>query len=147
MQREMIGFAAQDSWRWKSSARPRRLTARRTADPGPAQRLPRPDWETRSEAVELRIPKLRKGCSFPGLLEPRRMAEKVAHGRSTGATRWRTPARAAAAWSPPSSLPRLLRTMRPRPAPGARNKPVQRKPTAQPGAQRAAATPRYNRKI
>jgi transposase-like protein len=27
--------------------------------------------------VELRIPKLRKGSYFPGLLEPRRMAEKA----------------------------------------------------------------------
>jgi transposase-like protein len=27
--------------------------------------------------VELRIPKLRKGTSFPGFLEPRRMAEKA----------------------------------------------------------------------
>ena len=34
-------------------------------------------WETRAGAVELRIPKLRKGCYFPGFLEPRRMAEKA----------------------------------------------------------------------
>ena len=44
---------------------------------GPAQRLSRPDWETRAGTVELRIPKLRKGCYFPGFLEPRRMAEKA----------------------------------------------------------------------
>ena len=31
-------------------------------------------WETRAGAVELRIPKLRKGSYFPGFLEPRRMA-------------------------------------------------------------------------
>ena len=35
------------------------------------------DWETRAGTVELRIPKLRKGCYFPAFLEPRRMAEKA----------------------------------------------------------------------
>ena len=35
------------------------------------------DWETRAGAVELRIPKLRKGSYFPSFLEPRRMAEKA----------------------------------------------------------------------
>lgn len=30
-------------------------------------------WETRAGAVELRIPKLRKGSYFPGFLESRRM--------------------------------------------------------------------------
>ncbi|MGY2812046.1 transposase-like protein [Bradyrhizobium sp. USDA 4506] len=44
---------------------------------GAAQRLPRPDLETRAGTVELRIPKLRKGSYFPGFLEPRRMAEKA----------------------------------------------------------------------
>src|ERR1043166_9752009 len=34
-------------------------------------------WETRAGTVELRIPKLRKGSYFPGLLEPRRLAEKA----------------------------------------------------------------------
>src|ERR1044072_5552344 len=34
------------------------------------------DWETRVGTVELRIPKLRRGY-FPGILEPRRMAEKA----------------------------------------------------------------------
>lgn len=33
--------------------------------------------ETRSGTVELRIPELRKGTYLPGLLEPRRMAEKA----------------------------------------------------------------------
>jgi transposase-like protein len=28
------------------------------------------DWQTRAGTVELRIPKLRKGCYFPGFLEP-----------------------------------------------------------------------------
>jgi putative transposase len=35
------------------------------------------DWETRAGAVELRIPKLRKGSYFPSFLEPRRLAEKA----------------------------------------------------------------------
>jgi putative transposase len=34
-------------------------------------------WETRSGAVDLRIPKLRKGSYFPGFLEPRRTSEKA----------------------------------------------------------------------
>lgn len=35
------------------------------------------DWQTRAGTVELRIPKLRKGSYFPGLLEPRPMAERA----------------------------------------------------------------------
>lgn len=34
-------------------------------------------WERRAGSVELKIPKLRKGSYFPGLLEPRRVAEKA----------------------------------------------------------------------
>jgi putative transposase len=34
-------------------------------------------WETRAGAVDLKIPKLRKGSYFPGFLEPRRTAEKA----------------------------------------------------------------------
>lgn len=34
-------------------------------------------WDTRVGAVDLRIPKLRKGSYFPSLLEPRRRAEKA----------------------------------------------------------------------
>jgi putative transposase len=34
-------------------------------------------WETRAGAVDLRIPKLRKGSYFPGFLEPRRAGEKA----------------------------------------------------------------------
>jgi putative transposase len=34
-------------------------------------------WETRAGAVELAIPKLRKGSYFPSFLEPRRAAEKA----------------------------------------------------------------------
>ena len=34
-------------------------------------------FETRAGAVELRIPKLRKGSYFPFFLDPRRMTEKA----------------------------------------------------------------------
>jgi len=34
-------------------------------------------WETRTGAIDLRIPKLRKGSYFPGFLEQRRTAEKA----------------------------------------------------------------------
>ena len=34
-------------------------------------------WQTRTGAIDLRIPKLRKGSYFPGFLEPRRTAEKA----------------------------------------------------------------------
>jgi transposase-like protein len=41
-------------------------------------------WETRAGAVELRIPKLRKGSYFPGFLEPRRMGGESADGGDPG---------------------------------------------------------------
>jgi putative transposase len=34
-------------------------------------------WETRAQAVELRIPELCKSSHFPAFLEPRRIAEKA----------------------------------------------------------------------
>jgi len=34
-------------------------------------------WETRAEAVDVQIPKLRKGTYFPAFLEPRRASEKA----------------------------------------------------------------------
>jgi putative transposase len=38
-------------------------------------------WETRAGAVDLKIPKLRKGSYFPGFLEPRRAGEKALAAR------------------------------------------------------------------
>ena len=34
-------------------------------------------WQTRAGRVDLKVPKLRKGCYFPEFLEPRRTAEKA----------------------------------------------------------------------
>ena len=34
-------------------------------------------WDTRAGAIELKIPKLRRGSYFPEFLEPRRTAEKA----------------------------------------------------------------------
>ena len=72
--REMVGFAAQRLMELEVES----LTgaAQDARDPdGINQRNGYRDrmWETRAGAVELRIPKLRKGSYFPGFLEPRRI--------------------------------------------------------------------------
>src|SRR6187399_592174 len=76
--REMIGFAAQRLMELEVE----NLTGASYGEKSPERRAQRNgyrdrDWETRAGAVELRIPKLRKGSYFPGFLEPRRMAEKA----------------------------------------------------------------------
>jgi len=76
--REMIGFAAERLMELEVSG----LTGAGYGEKS-AERLAQRngyrerDWQTRAGAVELRIPKLRRGSYFPGFLEPRRMAEKA----------------------------------------------------------------------
>jgi putative transposase len=76
--REMIGFAAQRLMELEVEGQTgagygEKSSERLVHRNGYRDRM----WETRAGAVELRIPKLRKGSYFPGFLEPRRMAEKA----------------------------------------------------------------------
>lgn len=76
--REMIGFAAQRLMELEVSevtgaAHGARSPDRLVQRNGYCDR----DWQTRAGTVELRIPKLRRGCYFPVFLEPRRTAEKA----------------------------------------------------------------------
>ncbi|MGY3079543.1 transposase-like protein [Bradyrhizobium sp. LM6.10] len=76
--REMIGFAAQRLMELGVEAQTgasygEKSPERQAQRKGYRERI----WGTRAGAVELPIPKLRKGSYFPGFLEPRRMTEKA----------------------------------------------------------------------
>ena len=76
--REMIGFGAQRLMEMESEALCGAGHGERSPDRTNQRNGYRDrDWQTRVGAVELRIPKLRKGSYFPGFLEPRRTAEKA----------------------------------------------------------------------
>ncbi len=76
--REMIGFAAERLMQLETEALSGAAPGERSPDRMNQRNGYRDrDWEARTETVELRIPKLRRGSYFPSFLEPRRMAEKA----------------------------------------------------------------------
>jgi putative transposase len=76
--RDMIHYVAQrlmelDTEGLCAAAYGERSPERTNSRNGYRERL----WQTRAGAVDLKIPKLRKGSYFPGFLEPRRAGEKA----------------------------------------------------------------------
>ncbi len=76
--RDMIQYVAQrlmelDTEGLCAAAYGERSPERANSRNGYRERL----WQTRAGAIDLKIPKLRKGSYFPGFLEPRRAGEKA----------------------------------------------------------------------
>ncbi len=76
--REMVGFAAQRLMELEVEALTGAGYGERSDERLTKRNVYRErTWETRAGAIDLRIPKLRRGSYFPAFLEPRRTAEKA----------------------------------------------------------------------
>ena len=76
--REMIGFASERLMELEVGAKTGADYGEKSSDRLAQRNGNRDrDWQTRAGSVELRIPRLRTGSSFPSVLEPRRSVEKA----------------------------------------------------------------------
>ena len=76
--RELLGHVAQRLMDFEIEQRTGAEYGERTAERGNSRNGYRDRlWDTRAGAIDLRIPKLRRGSYFPAFLEPLRTAEKA----------------------------------------------------------------------
>ena len=109
--REMIQYVAQrmmdlDTESVCAAAYGERSPERANSRNGYRERL----WQTRTGAVELKIPKLRKGSYFPGFLEPRRTGDSSRAVAHQGASAAREGAPAWPSCSPEDAVSSLIRS-------------------------------------